>query len=276
VNQRRDRQGRPLRWVTICAITLLILGLCAVAFPSKALMQTLSPFICPNATYSFDLDSNQRQIALTIDDVPDFRTDEQIGQNINTTQGILDVLNRYNARATFFLISNQVERREALLASGKKLDPLVSRIIQEGHEIGNHFTKDERSIDLGDRFEGDLLQADRVLRKYSQIPGSKYPQLSWARPGAGSCNQRMVDIAQKHGYRLALGTIWPYDTMIASSTFSTDFILRNIEPGKIIILHDSGKKGEWGYRTIATLEKVLTALTQKGYKTMPLSDLFKH
>ncbi len=265
-----------MRWAFICVIVLLILGLYALALPSKALMQTLSPFICPNATYSFDLKSDQRWVALTIDDVPDFRTDEKIGQNTNTTTGILDVLKGYNAHATFFLISSQVELREARLALGEILDPLVSRIIQEGHEIGNHFTKDERSIDLGDRFEGDLLEADRVLRKYSQIPGSKYPQLSWTRPGAGSCNQRMVDIAQKHGYQVTLGTIWPYDTMIASSDFSTDFILRNIEPGKIIILHDSGGKGEWGYRTITTLGKVLAALAQQGYQVVPLSELLKH
>ena len=77
-----------------------------------------------------------RQFALTFDD----------GPHPMTTPGLLDVLARHSARATFFLIGARVAGNETL----------VARIAAEGHELANHLMHDERSV---------LMAADRFRRR---------------------------------------------------------------------------------------------------------------
>ena len=69
--------------------------------------------------------TDERVVALTVDDGPATATPE-----------ILRVLRENDARATFFLISTHVAGREAM----------VNAILGQGHEIGNHMTRDEPSI----------------------------------------------------------------------------------------------------------------------------------
>lgn len=212
-------------------------------FPPPNLILFISPLICPEAVYFFQTD--RPLIALTIDDVP----------APDTTLKILDVLNINKAHATFFAISNEAE----------KYPDIMTQIVQRGHEIGNHLTKDEASINLGNKFESELLKADRVL--------SKFDRLTWMRPGRGLCDRDMIKIATKHHYRVALGSIWAYDTSISSANFSTWFILHNLHPGAIIILHDGGNYGARGNRTIVTLTKILPELNKRGYRVVTLSEL---
>src|SRR5688572_6077968 len=77
-------------------------------------------------------------VALTIDDGPDPMS----------TPLILDQLRRQGARATFFLIAERVPGREQL----------VRALVSEGHELGNHFMRDQPSIQLSSSaFESDLV-----------------------------------------------------------------------------------------------------------------------
>ncbi len=72
--------------------------------------------------------TSEKIVALTIDDGPSTETPK-----------ILGVLSRYNASATFFLISERVR-------SGG--EGVVRDMVRWGHEIGNHLTHDERSVNL--------------------------------------------------------------------------------------------------------------------------------
>ena len=182
-------------------------------------------------------------VALTLDDGPDRET----------TDEILSVLAEHGARATFFLISERVAGNESL----------VSRIVDAGHELGNHMTKDEPSIDLTPaEFERALREADAAL--------SRFAPLHWMRPGSGWYDETMVSIARSHGYRIALASIYPYDATIPFPVFSTWHILRNVRPGAIIALHDGGERGR---RTAAVLRDVLPALKARGYRAVTLSEL---
>jgi len=141
----------------------------------------------PEVLYSVDI--TDRIIALTIDDGPDS----------TTTPQILDILKQYKVRVTFFLISDHIHENEAL----------VSRMAAEGHELGNHMTKNQPSIRLStESFEDDLLQADQILSNYGMV--------KWFRPGSGWYNQGMLNTASKHGYRCALGSVYPFDPQSSS------------------------------------------------------------
>lgn len=212
-------------------------------FPQRWLIKILSPLICPDAVYFITTD--KPIIALTIDDSPD----------AITTKQILDVLAQHETVATFFPISGNISENKVI----------IDRIVNEGHEIGNHLTKDEPSIQLGTNFEAELNKAHQTLSDITTI--------KWLRPGSGLCNKAMVKVAQKYNYQIALGSVWSYDTHIPSSSFASWFILANTKPGSIIVLHDVGKRGE---RTVSTLKRVIPKLKQKGYRFVTLSDLKKY
>jgi peptidoglycan-N-acetylglucosamine deacetylase len=191
----------------------------------------------------YNVDRDDKTVALTLDDGPD----------ATTTPELLRILADNNARATFFLISSNIPGN----------DTLVARLVREGHEIGNHFSEDEASIALPPpAFVGSFLAADSVLNRFAPI--------RWVRPGSGRYNKRMVRTFREHGYRCALGSVYPFDPQIPWPAYSTWMIRRHVRPGAIIILHDGGYKGR---NTIKTLRKLLPELRQRGYRIVTLSEL---
>jgi peptidoglycan/xylan/chitin deacetylase (PgdA/CDA1 family) len=182
-------------------------------------------------------------VALTIDDGPD----------PHTTPEILRVLAAHEARATFFLLSERIPGNESLMDA----------IVAGGHEIANHGTRDVHSIDLeDDAFERDLQGAHAAL--------SVWTEPRWFRPGAGFYDEVMLQTLGRHGYRLALGSSYPFDAQLPWVWLASRWILWDAEPGEVIILHDGGERGA---RTARTLDRVLGELQRRGYEVVTLSEL---
>jgi peptidoglycan-N-acetylglucosamine deacetylase len=182
-------------------------------------------------------------VALTLDDGPDPAT----------TPLIMAELQRHGARATFFLIAERVHGHERL----------VQQMVTGGHELGNHFTQDRPSIRLSaGEFVRDLEEAHRVLASYGRV--------RWARPGSGWYSPTMIEAMARHGYRCALGSVYPYDATLPSAAFASWHILRNVRPGAILVLHDGGERGR---RTTRVLRTVLPELRRRGFRVVTLSEL---
>ena len=99
---------------------------------------------------------------------------------------------------------------------------------------------------------------------------SKYGKIKWVRPGSGWFNQRMLNQIHINNYKCVLGSVYPYDPQIPFTSYLSFFILRNVFPGSIIILHD-GKSSR--IRTVKVLKKVIPKLKENGYKIVSLSEL---
>ena len=189
------------------------------------------------------VETQEPVVALTIDDGPD----------LVATSEILDVLRQHDARATFFLITDHILGNEETLI----------RMVKEGHELGNHLTTEQPSIRLApSEFERQLLAAHETLSRYSDVV--------WFRPGGGWYNTAMLSILSKHGYRCALGSVYPFDAKIGFSGFAARYVLWNVWPGSIIILHDHGARGK---RTASALATILPKLNRRGFRVVPLSEL---
>lgn len=189
--------------------------------------------------------TRQPIVALTIDDGPD----------PVTTALILAVLEKHQAQATFFLVSDRVPRNEAV----------VEQILQGGHEIGNHLKDEVPSIRLPpDQFALALSNSHQIL--------SRFGELRWFRPGSGWYNREMLARAREFGYECALGSLYPFDAQIASKGFSKLHISLNLSPGSILILHDRGKRGR---RTAAVLDDLLPHLKRRGFCVTTLSGLLE-
>lgn len=191
----------------------------------------------------YEVETNAPAVALTIDDGPDSAT----------TPDLLWELREHGAHATFFLISSHVAGA----------DSLVEAMVAQGHEIGNHLTRDEPSIGLApEAFDSALTEAGTTL--------SRFAALRWARPGGGRYTREMVATMERRGYRCALGSVYPYDAAVPSSRFSSAFLLAHARPGAIIVLHDRGGRGR---RTVDALHRVLPVLQRRGLRVLTLSEL---
>lgn len=234
----RPTRARLLGGIALAAGTAGAAGL--IAGPPLPLLDRLAA-LYPGCTYRFA--PRAPAMALTIDDGPDPAT----------TPLILEQLRRHGARATFFVIAGHIRGQ----------DSLMRRIVAEGHELGNHFTRDRPSIGLtADEFARDLEAAHRALVRYDRV--------RWARPGSGWYSRSMITAMEEAGYRCALGSIYPYDAAIPSSAYASWFILRNLHAGGVIVLHDGGARG---YRTARTLAAVLPRLRTRGARAVTLSEL---
>jgi peptidoglycan-N-acetylglucosamine deacetylase len=228
---------RSLLWLTgVGAITAVAFFFHSRLF-SRLLEQTTSNEVL------FHVDTRERRIALTIDD----------GPHPDLTPQILDLLAEHDAPATFFLIGERIPGNESLL----------NRIVAEGHELGNHLMTDRASIKLEpDDFERQLADAHALISPYGPV--------RWFRPGSGWYNGPMLERIRPYNYRAVVGSVYPYDAQFSSTEFAASYILGNVQPGSIIVLHDGEDDRE---TTIETLRRILPALKKRGYQFQTLTEL---
>jgi len=190
--------------------------------------------------------TNERVVALTIDDGPDEVT----------TPEMLDLLRRHEAHATFFLFTSRVAGNE----------DLVAEALKDNHELGNHLATDKPSILLDPAdFERQLMESHATLGQFAQV--------RLFRPGSGWYNARMLAILAKHGYRCVLGSLYPFDPQTRSASFAASYVLGNVRPGSVIVLHDHGARGR---RTTAALTLILPELRRRGYRVLTVSELLSY
>lgn len=197
--QLRGLCARSQRWcmqICVClrsclwiAVAVLLIALTIYAQP-QFMVDALAFISSADVLYSFDRAKAGNRCVLTIDDAPS-----------GNTGRILDLLKQYNAKATFFIITGNVKGRE-----DKKN---IARMLQEGHEIGNHMTEDFPSLRYTpSNFEHLFLQSDALLRQFTQ------KSLKWFRPGSGFYTSKMLNSVRKQHYKLVLGNIYPHDPQI--------------------------------------------------------------
>ena len=236
------------RLVTLLSIAI-VMGLLVVAWmlyrqPRWAL-DAISRWSGDRMLFYFD--TEEPVVALTIDDGPD----------ADSTPRILEVLQQNDAKATFFLIGKNIEGNEEVVTS----------LAEAGMELGNHMLKDRMSLILffKDEFTEPFEKTEELIVEAS---GGESP--SWFRPGQGLFVTEMLEWVGSKGYRSVLGAPFPYDTLLGDPQFSAEFILKRVQPGSIIVLHD---RCDRGLRTVQALELLLPELNQRGFSVTTLSGL---
>jgi peptidoglycan-N-acetylglucosamine deacetylase len=175
---------------------------------------------------------------LTIDDGPD----------PVTTPQVLVLLEKYGARATFFLIG----------AKAAKYPQLTRMILDAGHTIGNHTqTHPKYSFwRLGPR--GLAREIDEFEATISSI-GVAAP--IWFRAPAGLKNPFLHPILAARGLQLVGWSARAFDTQIADSSRIVERIKRSIVSGAIILFHE----GHQPTVCLNALEQLLRELTAEQF-----------
>ena len=175
------------------------------------------------------------------------------------TPGILDVLQREEVPATFFVLPHQ------------GLDDIYMRIIEEGHEIGNHsyshnYTRLYSSHNI-EAFKDDIIMArDFILENFGYLTTSfRFPGGSGGRSSAVIISRR--EVLAELGYRdfnwqIDSGDASPHDTDKSADGIVSQVLsnTRNREH-LIILFHDTASKRT----TLEALPRIISGLREQGY-----------
>lgn len=186
--------------------------------------------------------SDSRTLYLTFDD----------GPTSSLTGKILDVLNKYDAKASFFLIG-----QKAL-----KYPDLVRAIQSAGHTIGNHtYSHPDAWHITREGLISELEKTTRILEDLVQQP------VRWMRPPYGRFTQNMRDWCRLEGQRLTMWDVMPGDYLprVTESRIRSH-VVRYARQGSIVVLHDNIKAPD----TPAALNEILNRLGNEGWRFVAL------
>lgn len=193
-----------------------------------------------NNNYQSDyIDVNKKMVALTFDD----------GPNYNTSK-ILEILNKYNVRATFFVLGSKINHNKKIIKTMDKY----------GMEIGNHTYSHKLMTGMSNI---DIIREveDTSNLIYSVI--GKYPEL--VRPSYGSFNKKI-----KESINMPI-IIWNIDTLDWKSHNSNKIVSRvmnKVSDGDIILMHDIYSA------TVKAVDILVPKLISEGYQLVSVSELF--
>jgi len=194
----------------------------------------------------------EHQVAITFDDGPDPRW----------TPKVLDILKAANVKATFFVVGVNAERYPAL----------VRRIVNEGHEIGNHtYYHPNLALCWPEHIRLELNATQLLLETITGRATTLFRPPYAADTGpTGLSELAPLKIAEDLNYLVVLENIDPQDWAKPGA----DIILRRIKQqrhdGNVILLHDAGGDRS---QTVEALPHILDWLHTRGDSIVPLSTL---
>ena len=168
------------------------------------------------------------------------------------TLAILDLLDEYNAKATFFLVGIWVD----------KYPDLVKEIAARGHEIGNHSDSHAHFTQIPD---GKIrTELDSCSDKIETLTGTR-PTLF--RPPYGDYNSKVITVVRDEGYEAVQ---WSVDSLDWKNRGVEDLIKRattNVQPGDIILFHNDSQY------IVEALPAILSYYQEQGYDMIPAKDI---
>ncbi|GJH41377.1 polysaccharide deacetylase [Capnocytophaga sp. HP1101] len=173
-----------------------------------------------------------KTVALTFDDGPS-----------ELTPAFLDLLQRYNAKAVFFCIGEQIE----------KYPEVIKRIQSEGHLIGNHtFTHQPKNIVKSKALANEIRRTDEALARL----GITTPLF---RPPYGITSPFVAKAIRVNRKKAVGWDVRSLDTVIHDENKLFRRITRKLNNGNIILMHDRLP------HTLKVLERLLQYLKDNNY-----------
>lgn len=182
-------------------------------------------------------------IALTFDD----------GPNTTTTNAVLDVLEKYDARASFFLIGNNIS---------EDCHDVMKRTVSMGCEINSHsLTHSYMNAMSADEIKAEMDATAKLIKDVIGV------EPKFFRPPYIAVNNTMhdnIDLPFINGYGC---NDWSSAVTVEQRVEKT---LKQAKDGAIILLHDAAGN----YQTVQALEQIIPALQAEGYELVTLTELF--
>lgn len=229
----------------------LVIGICLVVGIWSSVISSCE------AKSVWDGNKARNVVALTFDD----------GPKPEFCQPILDILDRYGAKATFFVVGREAQDSP----------DLIMRMADSGHEIGNHSYSHIpiKNMPVGEAL-GDIQRCSEVIYNIT----GKQPK--YFRPPGGEYNSGIANGLKKMGLTTvywSLNAVDYNDDMTPGYEVPEDYqatakelskrIVDNVSPGTIILMHNGSEQ------TVIALPFILSELKNRGYGFVTISDMLE-
>lgn len=235
------RRPRLRRALTQAGLGLCLVGLCAA--------------------YTIGLGDNATAVVAKKRELPVYsveRDDKVLSISFDASWGadktiaILDILDRYDVKTTFFLVGGWVD----------KYPEMVEEIFARGHEIGNHSNTHPHMSQLS---ESGIREELRIMSdKVEKLTGVR-PTLF--RPPYGDYNDRVVLVSRAEGYECVQ---WSIDSLDWKDRGTEDIIKQcthRVDNGDIVLFHNDSND------IVNALPSVIEHYQGLGYTIIPVSEL---
>lgn len=184
----------------------------------------------------------EKKIAITFDDGPTPFTLE-----------ILELLKKYNAKATFFCIGKNIEKHPEI----------IQKVIEYGHLVGNHSYSHSKFFDFynAGKITAEIQQTDVLLEKFT------VKKINFFRPPYGVTTPSIRRALEKTGHKVIGWNIRSLDGGTKNQELILNRILNRVSPGGIVLLHDTGS------HSVLVLEQFLQFLQQNNYQVVSIEEL---
>ena len=191
--------------------------------------------IFPN--YIWKIKTDGKKVFLTFDD----------GPTPEITEWVLNELKKYNAKATFFCIGDNI----------KKFPEIFQKLITDKHSIGNH------TFNHLNGWKTDVTEyLENVLLCQSEIEKNNF-STNLFRPPYGKISRKQAKNLTPENYKIIMWDIISYDfDKTITKEKCLENVITNVEPGSIIVFHDSKKAWQ---NLEFVLPKTLEFLKKEGY-----------
>lgn len=166
---------------------------------------------------------------------------------------MLDIFKQHNIKITFFIGGQWAEQNPELL----------KRMVQEGHELGNHGYSHKYHSRLNlEQNKDEIIKAEKVIERIAGVKTRLFA------PPYGDFNKTTLQAAHSLGYKTIM---WSIDTIDWRGD-GVDSIIRRVfknpHNGAFILMHPTED-------TIKALPVIINGLQQRGYEIVRVSDLLK-
>jgi peptidoglycan-N-acetylglucosamine deacetylase len=191
--------------------------------------------------------TSRREVALTFDDGPNFRTDKFVA-----------VLDGYGAKGTFFATW--------LRSRCKGMGAANRNLLEHGHELANH-TMQHEMLRRSYAFDiHQILGAESILARQTGVA------TTWVRAMGGGVNSTGVRAVNNTGRLYAQ---WSIDSLDSHARYTAPHriyhnVVDHVRPGDVILLHVTHPE------SLAALPAILKELGRRGYRMVTLSELASH
>lgn len=220
----------------------IVLAAVFVAYAAMQNVPTLTAAVTTRELPVYNVDTEEKVLSISFD----------AAWGRANTEEILNILDRYDVKTTFFLVGFWAEKHP----------DLVAEIVARGHEIGNHSATHPHMSQLTDaQIREELRKCSDLVKSITGVPTTLF------RPPYGEYNDAVVRISREEGYECVQ---WNVDSLDWKNLGTENMVrqcTKDVNPGDIVLFHNDSKY------ILEALPQILEYYTQKEYRIIPVSEI---
>ncbi len=239
----RNRYYRNDINITVRLLIILCVALVFLVYVSVKTTGNIAAVFSPTKELPiYSVETSDKKIAISFD----------AAWGNEYTKSILDTLDKYNVKSTFFLVGFWVD----------KYPDDVKEIAKRGHDVENHSTTHPNMSQLSTEKMAEELNT--TGKKIEELTG-KRPTLF--RPPFGDYSDNVIRTARDNGYYTIQWDVDSLDWKEFGVQPVVDRVTRNVKNGSIVLFHNNAKYIK------EYLPLVIERLQESGYEIVPISEL---